>query len=54
MNIYTKCKTCTKRSKQSIECLKLSTYQLSNGNINKFILLLKKRCLSIWIHGWLE
>ena len=45
MNIYTKCKTCTKRSKQSIESLKLkfpSTYQLSNGNINKFILLLKR------------
>ena len=45
MNIYTKCKTCTKRSKQSIESLKLkfpNTYQLSNGNMNKFILLLKK------------
>ena len=44
-NIYTKCKTCAKRSKQSIDSLKLKfphTYQLSNGNIEKFILLLKK------------
>ena len=44
-NIYTRCKTCTKRSKQSVESLKLkfpNTYQLTNGNIEKFILLFKK------------
>ena len=44
-NIYRRCKTCTKRSKQSVESLKLkspNTYQLTNGNIEKFILLLKK------------
>ena len=42
-NIYTKCKSCTKRSKQSVESLKLTfpkTHQLIN--IEKFILLLKK------------
>ena len=45
INIYTKCKTCTKRSKQSIHSLKLKfpdNYQLSNENIDEFILLLKK------------
>ena len=45
INIYTKCKTCTKISKQSIDSFKLKfpdTYQLSNGNIDKFILLHKK------------
>ena len=45
INIYTKCKTCTKRSKQSIHFLKLKfpdNYQLSNENIDEFILLLKK------------
>ena len=44
-NIYTKCKTCTERSKQSIDSLKLKfphTYQLSNGNTERFILLLKR------------
>ena len=44
-NIYTKCKSCTKTSKQSITSLKLkfpNTYQITNGNIEKFILLLKK------------
>ena len=44
-NIYTKCKSCSKRSKQSVESLRLkfpNTYQLSNGNIDKFILLVKK------------
>ena len=43
-NIYTKCKSCAKRSKQSIESVKLkfpNTYQLSKENI-EFILLLKK------------
>ena len=44
-NIYTRCKSCTKRSKQSIQSLieKFpNTYQLTNGDIKKFILLLKK------------
>ena len=43
--INTRCKTCTKRSKQSIESLKNefpSTFCLVNRNIGKFILLLKK------------
>ena len=43
--VYTRCKTCTKRSKQTIESLKdqfRSTFQLTNGNTDKFILLLKK------------
>ena len=38
--VYTRCKTCTKRSKQTIESLKdkfSTTYQLTNGNIGKFI-----------------
>ena len=45
VNIHTRCKTCTKRSKQSIQSLKNnfpSTFCLVNGNIDKFILLLKK------------
>ena len=44
-NIYTRCKSCTKRSKQSIDLLKLkfpNTYHLTKGNINKFLLLHKK------------
>ena len=44
-NIYTKFKSYTKRSKQSIESLNLKflhTYQLTNGNIKKSILFLKK------------
>ena len=44
-NIYTKCKSCTKRSKQSIKSLKLkfpNICQLTNESIEKFILLLKK------------
>ena len=43
--IHTRCKSCTKRSKQSIKSLKnkfLCTFCLVNGNIDKFILLLKK------------
>ena len=43
--INTRCRTCTKRSKQSIESLKNefpSTFCLVNRNIGKFILLLKK------------
>ena len=41
-SIYTRCKSCTKRSKQSIDLLKLkfpNTYHLTKGNINKFLLL---------------
>ena len=44
-NIYTRCKSCTKRSKQSIDLLKSkfpNTYHLTKGNITKSILLLKK------------
>ena len=44
-NIYARCKSCTKRSKQSLDFLKSlfpNTFHLTNGNINKFILLLKK------------
>ena len=43
-NIYTRCKSCTKRSKQSIDLLKLkfpNRYHLTKGNINKFLLLPK-------------
>ena len=43
--IYTRRKTCTKRSKLSIDLLKSkfpNTYHLTNGNIKKFISLLKK------------
>ena len=43
-NIYTRCKSCTKRSKQSIDLLNLkfpNTYHLTKGNINKFLLLAK-------------
>ena len=43
--IKTKCKTCNKKSKQSIKSLTSkfpNTYCLVNGNIDKFILLLKK------------
>ena len=43
--IYTRCKSCTKRSKQSHSSLNNkfpNTYHLANGNIKKFILLLKK------------
>ena len=44
-NIHTRCKSCAKRSKQSIDLLKSkfpNTYHLTEGNIKKFILLLKK------------
>ena len=44
-NIYTRCKTCLNRKKQSIISLisKFSnTYQLAQGNLVKFILLLKR------------
>ena len=44
-NIYTRCKSCTKRSKQTIDLLKSkfpNTFQLTKGNIKKFVLLLKK------------
>ena len=44
-NIYTRCKSCTKRSKQSIKSLKLkfpNICHLTNESIEKFILLLKK------------
>ena len=44
-NIYTRCKSCTKRSKQSIDLLKSkfpNTFQLTKGNIKNFISLLKK------------
>ena len=43
--IHTRCKTCHKRSKQTIQLLKdkfPNTYQLCNNNINKFLLLLRK------------
>ena len=43
--IYTRCKTCTKRSKQLITSLKdkfPNLYQLSEGNVKTFIILLKK------------
>ena len=43
--VYSCCGPCTKRSKQTIEWLKDKfprTFQLTNGNTDKFILLLKK------------
>ena len=44
-DIYTRCKSCTKRTKQSLDSLKLkcpNKYHLTKGNIKKFMLLLKK------------
>ena len=41
----TRCKSCTKRSKQSLDLLKSkfpNIYHLTKANITKFILLLKK------------
>ena len=43
--VCARCKSCTKRSKQTIKSLKdkfPSTYQLTKGNIDKFIFLLRK------------
>ena len=43
--VFTRCKTCNNRSKQSMLTLKSkfpNIYQLSKGDINKFILLLRK------------
>ena len=43
--VLTRCRTCRKRSKQPIQILKdkfSNTYQLFNGGINKFMLLLRK------------
>ena len=43
--VYSCCEPCTKRSKQTIEWLKDKfprIFQLTNGNTDKFILLLKK------------
>ena len=43
--VCTRCKSCTKRSKQTIKSLKdkfPSTFQLTKGNIDKFIFLLRK------------
>ena len=48
-NIHTRCKSCAKRSKQSIDLLKSkfsNTCHLTEGNIKKFILLFKK----VFIH----
>ena len=44
-SVYTRCKTCKKRSKQPKNSLKdkfPSTYQLAKGNVDKFIFLLRK------------
>ena len=44
-NVYTNCKSCFNKSKQSLDSLKTkypNTFQLVEGNINKFILLLEK------------
>ena len=43
--VCTRCKTCTKRSKQTIESLKdkfPTIYQLAKGDVDKFIFLLRK------------
>ena len=55
-NIYTRCKSCTKRSKQSLDLLKLkfpNTYHLTKGNI-KFFLLLLKKCVYLfeYMNDW--
>ena len=44
-NVYTRCRSCAKISKQSIDLLKSKfpyTFHLTKGNIKKFLLLLKK------------
>ena len=55
-DIYTRCKSCTKRSKQSIDLLKSkfpNTYHLTKGNIKKFLLLLKKGIYAFeYINEW--
>ena len=54
--INTRCKTCTKRSKESIESLKNkypNTFCLVNGNMDKFILFLKKGVYPYeYMNGW--
>ena len=32
----------------------LNKYKFSNHDINKFIFAVTKRCLSIWMHEWLD
>ena len=54
--VCARCKSCTKRSKQTIKSLKdkfPSTFQLTKGNIDKFIFLLRKgvypyECMNSW------
>ena len=55
--IIYKCLSCKKcYSKKLNEKLKKkfkNTFKFSNNDINKFILVVKKRCLSLWIYEWL-
>ena len=54
--VYTLCKTCRKRSKQTTESLKNKfpgTFQLTKGNIDKFIVLLRKGVYPYeYMHSW--
>ena len=48
-----KCKKCNDKSYKSINGLIKkfpNTYQFCNEDVNKFAII-KKRCLSVWIHG---
>ena len=55
-NVYTNCKSCLNKSKQSLDSLKAkfpNTFQLVEGNINKFILLLEKGIYPYeYMHNW--
>ena len=53
--ILTQCKTCKSKESQLVSNLIKkfpSTYKLCNKSTEKFILLLKKRCISLRIYGF--
>ena len=49
-----KCKKCNDTSAKSVNDLNKKfprTCKFCNGDRNKFVLLLRKRCLSLWVYG---